>query len=668
MRANLIKTNFTAGEISPRLMGRVDIARYANGAKRIENGVVVVQGGVMRRPGTRFAAAAKYGDRRARLIPYVFNRSQAYMLEFGDGYMRIYQNGRQLVNGNGTPYEIASPYTAAMLPSVNYVQGADTMFLVHESVKPQRLQRRGQLDWVLEPAPFEVEPFDEIRDTPQKWCRPSVKEFVGSEITLTLSDAEPEKNEDDEYENNPPFSGAGWVAADVGSYIRINEGLVKITSVTDAQTAKGVIRTDLTATQPASPGSWTREDTVWTDEYGYPGAVTLYQQRLVLAGSPRYPQTVWFSETGVYLSFELGTDDDDAMSFTVSSDQLNPIVHLAQMNTLIALTYGGEFTITASNDAAITPTNISVKNPSPYGCNSIRPVRVGTEIMFIQRASLKLYAVAYDPDSYVAYSANDLTVLSEHITRGGVIDMAYQQQPDAFAWLVRADGVLVTMAIDRAQDVIAWSRQVTDGAYESVACIPSDSNDVVYALVRREVNGQTVRYVEVFDSALNTDAAVTGSSDAGTATWGGLAHLEGRTVDVVADGSVMPQATVSGGQITLTRKAKRVEIGLHYETTIETLTPEVPTSEGTTQNSRKRTSEVTMRFLETTGAECNGQIIPFRTFGPKILNQPAPLFTGDHNMGKLGWERGEDTLVIQQRQPLPFHLLAIIFTFTSNGG
>ncbi|HHS9465451.1 TPA: hypothetical protein ACTWZ9_000954 [Raoultella planticola] len=663
MRANLIKTNFTAGEISPRLMGRVDIARYANGAKIIENAVCVVQGGVVRRPGTRFAAAAKYGDRTARLIPYVFNRSQAYMLEFGDGYLRIYQNGQQLVNDDNTPYEIASPYTVDMLSEVNYVQGADTMFLVHQSVPPHRLQRKGQTDWVLESAPFIVEPFDEIRDTPEKWCKPSVKEFVGSEITLTLSDAEPADDDD-----SPAFTGTGWVAEDVGSYVRINSGLVLIKSITSAQIAVGTIRTDLSATQAASPGAWTREDTVWTEEFGYPGAVTLYQQRLVLAGSPQYPQTIWWSETGVYLSFELGTDDDDAISFTLSSDQLNPIVHLAQMNTLIALTYGGEFTITAGSDAAITPTNISVKNPSPYGCNSIRPVRVGTEIMFIQRAGKKLYAVAYDPDSYVSYSANDLTVLAEHITAGGVLDMAYQQQPDAFVWLIRADGVLVTMGIDRAQDVVAWSRQITDGVFESVASIPSESDDVIYVLVRREVNGQTVRYVEVFDSTLNTDSAVTGSSSEGATTWTGLSHLNGKTVDVVADGSVMPQATVTGGQITLSRKAKKIEVGLHYETTIQTLTPEISTTEGTTQNARKRTSEVTLRFMETTGAECNGQVIPFRTFGPKILNKPAPLFTGDHYFGKLGWERGEDTLIIQQRQPLPFHLLAIIFTFSSNGG
>ncbi|MEL5315742.1 hypothetical protein PTR49_05615 [Serratia ureilytica] len=662
MRANLIKTNFTAGEISPRLMGRVDIARYANGAKRIENAVCVVQGGVIRSPGTRFAAAAKFGDQRARLIPYIFNREQAYILEFGNGYVRFFQNGAQLVNGNNSPYEISSPFSADMLPAVKYVQGADTMFLVHPSVKPHRLQRRGQLDWVLEPCPFIVEPFDELRDTPEKWCKPSVKEFVGSEITLTLSDDEPPKDSDGD------FTGSGWVAEDVGSYVRINSGLVLIKSVTSAQKAVGTIRTDLSATQAASPGAWTREDTVWTDALGYPGAVTLYQQRLVLAGSPRYPQTIWFSETGVYLSFELGTNDDKAISFTLSSDQLNPIVHLAQMNTLIALTYGGEFTITAGNDAAITPTNISVKNPSPYGCNDIRPVRVGTEIMFIQRANKKLYAVAYDPDSYVSYSANDMTVLAEHITGSGVIDMAYQQQPDAFIWLVRNDGILASMAVDRAQEVIAWSRRTTPGGFESVASIPSANNDVLYALVRREINGQTVRYVEVFDVSLNTDAAITGVNEAGAAVWSGFNHLEGQTVDVLADGVVMKPLVVTGGQITLPRTAKRIEAGLHYETTIETLTPEVGTTEGTTQNARKRTSEVTLRFLETTGAECNGQLIPFRKFGLGILDKPAPLFTGDHRLGTLGWDRGEDTLVIQQRQPLPFHLLAIITTFTSNGG
>ena len=142
-------------------------------------------------------------------------------------------------------------YAPVALPaSQKIVAGGTGMFLVHQSVKPHRLQRRGQTEWVLEPAPFIVEPFDEVRDTPQKWCKPSVKEFVGSEITLTLSDADPGTNP------TPPFTGGGWVAQDVGSYVRLNGGLVLIKSITSAQVAVGTIRSDLTATQAASPGSW----------------------------------------------------------------------------------------------------------------------------------------------------------------------------------------------------------------------------------------------------------------------------------------------------------------------------------------------------------------------------------------------------------------------------
>lgn len=661
-RANLIKTNFTAGEISPRLMGRVDIARYANGAKRVENAVCVVHGGVMRRPGSRFVAAAKYGDRTARLIPYSFNRDQAYVLEFGDKYIRFYKNGAPLLK-DGAPYEIASPYSVDQIYALTYVQGADTMFLAHQAVPVQRLQRRGETDWVIEAAPFIVEPFDEIRDTPQKWCKPSVKEYVGSSVTLTLSDDEPPAG------SSGNLTGEGWVAADVGSYVRINEGLILIKSVTNSQTATGEIRHVLSATQAASPGAWTREDSVWSADLGYPGAVTLYQQRLVLAGTPDRPQTIWMSETGAYLSFELGKDDDNAMAFTVSSDQINPIVHLAQVNALIALTFGGEFTLGGSTTSVvITPTNISVKNPSPYGCNSIRPVRIGTELMFLQRAGRKMMSVTYDPDSLTAYSASNVTILSEHITESGARDMAYQQEPDSFVWLVRNDGQMATLTFDRTQEVIAWARQSTDGCYESVAAIPAGSDDAVYVLVKREVNGKTVRYVEQLSTDTYTDAAYTGTSEAGTAIWAGLEHLEGKTVDIVADGSVMPQQTVTGGQVTLERTANRVEIGLHYETTIETLTPEIQTNEGTTQGTRKRTSEATLRFLNTIGAELNGQIIPFRNFGVGILDKAPELFTGDHYTGKLGWSRGEDSLLIQQRQPLPFHLLAVIYTFTTNGG
>jgi hypothetical protein len=714
-KISLIQTNFTAGELSPRMMGRVDIARYGNGAKTIENGLVMIHGGVIRTWGTRFVAPIKYADRATILIPYVFNRQQSYMLEVGDLYMRIYSRDGALLA------EVASPYSSAMLDDLSYVQGADTMFLAHPSVPIYRLRRSTNTQWVLAAAPFVTEPFDEIgvkpaatltlsstavgtgitatasaasffaadvgrevwagtgiavitgytsstsvtvqikgafdqaawasgawtiKGSPQTTLTPSAKEYVGDTIDLTLT-------------------ASGWRAGDVGKWVRINSGLVLITSLTSDLVAKGKIQVALSATVGSQAGAWSIESTVWTPVSGYPGAITLHEQRLVCAGSTEYPQTVWMSRTGEYLNFEIGTDDDDAMSFTVSSNQINPIVHMGQIQTLIALTYGGEFTLSGGTEKAITPTNIQVKNQSVYGCNGVRPLRIGNELYFMQRANRKLRAMAYKYETD-AYGSPDLSVLSEHLTETGIIDMAYQQEPESILWLVRADGTMATVTVDRDQDVTGWGRQTTDGLYRAVASIPVDDGETVWVVVDRTVNGQAVRYLERFDDQAYTHASITGASGAGASTWGGLAHLEGKTVDVVADGVVMPQAVVAGGQITLDRTAKAVEIGLPFTTTIETLTPEISSQTGTAQGSNMRIAEVTLRFLNTIGCKINGKTVAFRRFAPAILDSPLTPFTGDHRMEQLGWALGEASITITQDQPLPFHLLSVIKGFQSS--
>jgi hypothetical protein len=135
-----IQTNFTAGELSPRVNSRIDIAKYNNGLKVAENVTLLIHGGARRRPGTRFVSEVKDSANPTRLIEFVFNRDQAYMLEFGNLYMRLYKDGAP-VDAGASRYEIVTPYTSAMLPDIAYVQGADTMFLVHPEVPVHRLQR-----------------------------------------------------------------------------------------------------------------------------------------------------------------------------------------------------------------------------------------------------------------------------------------------------------------------------------------------------------------------------------------------------------------------------------------------------------------------------------------------------------------------------------------------
>ena len=157
MRVTTLQTNFTAGEISPKLYGRVDVARYQNGAKMMRDTIPQVYGGAKRRDGSKFVREVKTSAKETRLIPFVYNENTAYMLEFGDLYMRVYKDGAIL----GAPYEVVTPFTEAMLFDLDYTQGEDTMFIFQDSLAPRRLRRFGDTSWTLDIAPFTAIPFQE---------------------------------------------------------------------------------------------------------------------------------------------------------------------------------------------------------------------------------------------------------------------------------------------------------------------------------------------------------------------------------------------------------------------------------------------------------------------------------------------------------------------------
>lgn len=717
-RFSLIQTNFTAGELSPRMYGRVDIARYQNGAQIMENCWPVVHGGAVRRYGTLWCGLAKYHDRECVLAPYVFNTQQAYIIEFGDLYVRVW-----FADGSYSGVDLPSPYTLAMLREFEYVQGADTMFIFHNQVEIHRLRRISNTEWSLAPAPLVARPFDELgiqfssgmtlsdptvgtgraltsaasvflaADVGREvWAGAGVAKITAystaAAVTVDVLNAFPSANNASWSLKGSPqtanklsafspvgavvtmtLTASGWRSDDVGKFVKINSGLLEITAFTDDKVVSGVIRTAPTSDVASPANAWSLESSVWNATDGYPGAGTLHSQRLIAAGTRTAPQTVWGSKVGEYLNFELGTKDDDAYAFPLSSDQINPVLHMAQINALIALTYGGEFTMVGGVEKPITPTNIQAKNPTVYGCSRVRPIRIGNELYFVQRAGCKLRAMAYKYDSDT-YGSPDMSVLSEHITQSGIISMAYQQEPESILFAVRTGGGLATLTVDRDQDVVGWARQTTDGAFESVASIPVEGGDQIWAVVRRVVNGQTVRHIERFVEGCQVDDGMAGTSVDGQATWGGLLHLEGRTVDIVADGVPMQQQIVAGGQVTLPRNAKSVQIGLPFVTRIKTLTPEAQGSTGTAQGNSMRIGELTLRFLNTTGCKVKGQgleqTISFRNMGEDMLDQPPPNFTGVKRLENLGWERGEASIEIIQDQPLPLHLLCVIKKMTIN--
>ena len=648
-RVTLLSTNFTAGEISPKLYGRVDIARYQNGAKSMRDMLPEVYGGARRRPGSLFVRAVKDSAQRTRLVPFIKDSSTAYVLEFGNLYMRVYKNGAVVMSG-GSPYEIASPYTAAQVLEMDFTQGADTMFLFHKDVAPYRLVCAGDTSWTLGAVPFLNTPFEEPGSYPNASLNPSASTPIGKTITLTTTAGAP-----------------AFAASDVGSSVKINGGIVYITGYTSSDQVSGVIRQELTGITEAPNNAWSLHAPAWSASRGYPRTGTLYEQRLVCGGSPTFPQTIWGSITGAYLDFQQGTADDDGFSFTIASDVTSPVRFLTTNRALVALTSGVEFTIQGGLEKPLSPTNAQIKPRTHYGCSDVRPVRTREAELFIQRAGRKVRSFGYSlsVDDYVG---PDLSVLAEHLTEGGIVDMCWQQEPESVVWLARGDGKLLSITLEKEQEVTAWAlHEGFAGTVESLASIPDAEGDQVWAVVRRTVNGSTVRYIERLSETTRSDCSIV-STGASATVWGGLSHLEGEQVAVVADGYYAGLFTVSGGQITLTTAATEINAGLPFTSRLAMLPPEIQTGMGSASGNAMRTSEVTARFHETTGCQVNGKPVPFRRLGTAVLDQAPEPFSGVKRIEVLGWERGESDLEFTQAEPMPFHILSVTRRFTVNDG
>lgn len=159
-----IQSHFSGGEISPLLVGRVDADRYKASLALCKNWIPTLQGGLIRRPGTQFVGQVKHSNLPTRLIPFQFSTTQAFILEFGSGYIRFWEKYGQVLLSS-VPYEIPSPYPAVNLFQLKFTQSADVLYIAHPSFAPQKLQRFNDTDWVLSKINFQDGPYQAIRST-----------------------------------------------------------------------------------------------------------------------------------------------------------------------------------------------------------------------------------------------------------------------------------------------------------------------------------------------------------------------------------------------------------------------------------------------------------------------------------------------------------------------
>jgi hypothetical protein len=667
-------TNFTGGELSPRLDGRNDLQKYATGCKTLENMIIFPHGSAARRSGTQFVAEVKDSTKETRLIPFEFSTTQTYILEFGNQYIRFYKDNGQILS-SGSPYEISSPYLEAELFDIKFAQSADVMYICHPNHPAKKLSRTGHTSWSLTSVDFTDGPY--MDENISSTTISTSAHTVGTGRTLTASST------------TGINDNTGFQTTDVGRLIRFRDGYGKIT----ARTSTTVVTIEIIEDMGSSSSSANWSLGAFSETTGHPSCVTFFEQRLVFAATLSQPQTIFFSKSGDYENMDENRGgtiaDDDAIIYTIASNQVNAIRFMTATRTLIIGTAGGEFAVSGGGtDIAITPTNILIKKQSNNGAANVDALAVGNATLFLQRARRKLRELAYnfDVDGYVA---PDLTILAEHISEGGFKQLSYQQEPNQIIWCARNDGQLVGLTYQREQQVVAWHRHIFGGAFgsgnavcESVATIPTDDSEYqTYVIIKRTINGSTKRYVEFihqydFDETDDTsfnflDSQLSYSGSAVT-TLGGLSHLEGQTVSVLADGATHPDVTVSSGQITLARSATKVKVGLPYTSLLQTMRIDAGAQNGTSQSKTKRIYEITARLYESIGIEVgpdlnNMERIPFRS-SANAMNSGISVFTGDKEIEFRGNYETDGFIFVRQTQPLPLTVLSLYPRLITNDG
>jgi hypothetical protein len=519
-------TNFTGGEVSPRLDGRNDLTKYSSSCKTLENFIIYPHGAAARRSGTTFVAEVASSANKTRLIPFEFSTTQTYMLEFSNLKIRVYKDNGSVLEGDKTitaitqanpavvtsnshgysngdeilitavvgmtqlnskrflvanvttntfeltnkdgvdtdstaftayvsggtankVFEITTPYTTAQLFEIKFAQSADVMYITHPAHEVAKLSRTGHTAWTLTDVVFTKGPFQDPNTTTTTLTPASAS--VGSGVNITASSV------------TGINSGSGFLSTDVGRQIYFNSGYATITAITS--TTVVVVDITIAFTNTNAITAWQLGS--FSDTTGHPTCVSFFEQRLVFAGTTNQPQTIFFSKSGDYENMDANIGgtvaDDDAIIYTIASNQVNAIRFMTATRTLILGTAGGEFTVSGGGtDSAVTPTNILIKKQSNHGAANVDAIAVGNATLFLQRAKRKVRELAYnfDVDGYIA---PDMTILAEHITESGLTQMSYQQEPNQIIWGVRDDGELVGLTYQREQQVTAWHRHIFGG-------------------------------------------------------------------------------------------------------------------------------------------------------------------------------------------------------------
>lgn len=501
-------------------------------------------------------------------------------------------------------------------------------------------------------------------------------------IGLALSD---KSDPDTKYATSPQYLQYSVGSTDVfrdedlGKYISINGGLIKITSVA-AATVTGTIISTLTSTDEST--SWEMLDDILdfndTDTGSeYPSVVCFYEDRLWLGASPNYTQTLWGSATGQYERFLWGTTASDSVEYTILARELTKIKWIEPRDSLFIGTGGGIWKMDGGSlEAAITPTNVNVRQITTEPSGTTQGISVSSSVLYVHEQGQKLLEIEQDTDIF-GKKASDLSILADHLTIGGLTNIVYQSDPYGIMWAVNGDGRLIGMTLLKDQGVIAWHQHVTDGTIESIAVINGATYDELWLVIKRNINGSDIRHIEVMqqffvrtgattlEDTLHADAGIT-INQASSNTVSGLSHLEGKVVTVIADSKRHRNLTVTSGVITLDFAAEKIHVGLPYDQLVTSQHIEAIGAPSTSQGTSQRLVKVDTMLYKTMTAQVGSDPDSLRTVEIRKagdgISTATPLFTGIKETKVNGSFGDQTSMTIFNDAPTPMTVVSLIAT------
>lgn len=558
---DILQRSLAGGEIAPALYARTDLTKYQTGLRRCRNFQVQRHGGVANRAGTRFVCEVKDSSRLTRLIKFVFNSTQTYVLEFGHLYMRVIKEGVRLdVTGTDAPvwsgatnyvvgnlvtsvgiryycilahinqippnatywyplsgniFEIPTPYVEGDLRKLKYVQSADVVTITHPSYDPRDLNRMGDVFWSLVVkafAPSQGAPTSPAA-TPGGAGAIVWRYKVTAIAVENLEESLPTSSFS--CTGATPTSAAPnvltWLAAtpapleyDVYREVIPGNGIYGFigTAAGLGFNDPGVVP-NAAITPPITRNPFSGAD-------NKPEAVGYYQQRQVFAGTNNNPETVYTSRTGHFPNFTISSpiQDDDAVSFTLAGKQVNRIRALVDLKKLVIFTDSTEWSIGGDASGVLRPGEVNPTAESYHGIHeNLLPITIGNTALFVQARGSVVRDLAFDI-STEGYKGNDLTLFAVHLFDGhDLVDWDYSQIPNSVVWGIREDGMLLGLTYIRDQAVWGWHRHDTaaSGLFEAVCVVPEGLEDKTYFVVNREIGGLEQRYIERLESRLIID-------------------------------------------------------------------------------------------------------------------------------------------------------------------